>query len=115
MGGCLRHWLANYAKELRKQMPYLAEVLVLGNELCNHMIQILAPGTEIITPIRDKKLSREAEVEYLKTKGIIYSAEKAKYSINKGIWGTSVGGKETLNSMGMLPRSMANPGNKERQ
>lgn len=67
------------------------------------IIQILAPGTEIITPIRDKKLSREEEVEYLKSKGIIFSAEKAKYSINKGIWGTSVGGKETLNSMGQLP------------
>jgi len=67
------------------------------------VIQILGPGLEIITPIRDKKLSREAEVEYLKSKGIIFSAEKAKYSINKGLWGTSVGGKETLNSMGMLP------------
>lgn len=67
------------------------------------IIQILAPGSEIITPIRDKRLSREEEVEYLKSKGIIFSAEKAKYSINKGIWGTSVGGKETLNSMGQLP------------
>lgn len=67
------------------------------------IIQILAPGTEIITPIRDKKLSREAEIEYLKSKGVVYNFEKAKYSINKGIWGTSVGGKETLNSMGQLP------------
>ncbi|MEQ1588339.1 MAG: argininosuccinate synthase domain-containing protein, partial [Cyclobacteriaceae bacterium] len=67
------------------------------------IIQILAPGTEIITPIRDKKLSREAEIEYLKLKGVIYNFDKAKYSINKGIWGTSVGGKETLNSMGQLP------------
>jgi len=67
------------------------------------VIQILAPGTEIITPIRDKRLSREEEVAYLKSKGILFSAEKARYSINKGIWGTSVGGKETLQSMGMLP------------
>ncbi|MBL7864128.1 MAG: argininosuccinate synthase [Cyclobacteriaceae bacterium] len=67
------------------------------------IIQILAPGLEIITPIRDQKLSREAEIEYLKSKGIAYSAKKATYSINKGLWGTSVGGKETLNSMGMLP------------
>jgi len=67
------------------------------------IIQILHPGAEIITPIRDKKLSREEEVAYLKTKGIHFSAEKAKYSINKGIWGTSVGGKETLNSLGQLP------------
>ncbi len=67
------------------------------------VIQILAPGLEIITPIRDKKLSREAEIEYLKSKGVAFNFEKAKYSINKGLWGTSVGGKETLNSLGMLP------------
>lgn len=67
------------------------------------VIQILGPGLEIITPIRDKKLSREEEIEYLKAKGVAFNFEKAKYSINKGLWGTSVGGKETLNSMGMLP------------
>ena len=67
--------------------------------------QILAPGLEIITPIRDKKLSREAEIDYLKSKGIEFNAAKAAYSINKGLWGTSVGGRETLNSLGMLPES----------
>ncbi|HZY83153.1 MAG TPA: argininosuccinate synthase domain-containing protein [Cyclobacteriaceae bacterium] len=67
------------------------------------VIQILAPGLGIITPIRDLRLSREAEIEYLKANGVQMNFEKAKYSINKGIWGTSVGGKETLNSMGMLP------------
>jgi argininosuccinate synthase len=67
------------------------------------IIQILAPGTEIITPIRDMKLSREAEIEYLKSKGVVFNFEKAKYSINKGIWGTSIGGRETLNSLGQLP------------
>lgn len=67
------------------------------------VIQILAPGIEIITPIRDLRLSREAEIEYLKKNGVQMNFEKAKYSINKGLWGTSVGGKETLNSLGMLP------------
>jgi argininosuccinate synthase len=67
------------------------------------VIQILAPGVEIITPIREKRLSREAEIEYLRGHGVDMNFEKAKYSINKGLWGTSVGGKETLNSMGMLP------------
>lgn len=67
------------------------------------VLQILGPGLEIITPIRDKKLSREAEIEYLKANGVVFNFEKAKYSINKGLWGTSVGGRETLNSMGMLP------------
>jgi argininosuccinate synthase len=67
------------------------------------VLQILGPGLEIITPIRDKKLSREEEIEYLKANGVVFNFEKAKYSINKGLWGTSVGGRETLNSMGMLP------------
>lgn len=67
------------------------------------VLQILAPAISIITPIRDKRLSREQEIAYLKQNGIALNFEKAKYSINKGIWGTSVGGQETLNSMGMLP------------
>ncbi|GAO43163.1 argininosuccinate synthase [Flavihumibacter petaseus] len=69
------------------------------------VFHIMIPGVEIITPIRDLKLSREAEIEYLKSKGVNMNAEKAKYSINKGLWGTSVGGKETLSSNGMLPES----------
>jgi argininosuccinate synthase len=67
------------------------------------VIQILAPRMEIITPIREKRLSREAEIEYLRSNGVEVNFEKARYSINKGLWGTSVGGKETLNSLGMLP------------
>jgi argininosuccinate synthase len=67
------------------------------------VIQILAPGLEIITPIRDLRLSREAEIEYLRNNGVQMNFDKARYSINKGIWGTSVGGRETLQSLGMLP------------
>lgn len=69
------------------------------------IFHIMIPGVEIITPIRDLRLSREEEIEYLKTKGVEINTEKAKYSINKGLWGTSVGGKETLNSRGFLPES----------
>jgi len=67
------------------------------------VFNIMIPGVEIITPIRDLKLSREAEIEYLKKKGVEMNFEKAAYSINKGLWGTSVGGKETLSSKGILP------------
>lgn len=67
------------------------------------VFHILIPGVEIITPIRDLKLSREAEIDYLKGKGVNMNFAKAMYSINKGLWGTSVGGKETLSSKGMLP------------
>jgi argininosuccinate synthase len=69
------------------------------------VFHIMIPGVEIITPVRDLKLSREAEIEYLKAKGVDMNVEKAKYSINKGLWGTSIGGKETLNSKGMLPEA----------
>jgi argininosuccinate synthase len=69
------------------------------------ILNIDLPGIEIITPIRDNKLSREEEIAYLKSKGVEMNFEKAAYSINKGLWGTSVGGKETLHSKGMLPES----------
>jgi argininosuccinate synthase len=67
------------------------------------IFNIMIPGIEIITPIRDLKLSREQEIDYLKMKGVDMNFSKAMYSINKGLWGTSVGGKETLSSKGMLP------------
>ncbi len=67
------------------------------------IFHIMIPGVEIITPIRDLKLSREEEIAYLKAKGVDMNFDKSMYSINKGLWGTSVGGKETLSSKGMLP------------
>ncbi|QLE02707.1 argininosuccinate synthase [Galbibacter sp. BG1] len=67
------------------------------------IFQILAPEIEIITPIRDNKLSRQEEIDFLKSKGVNMQWEKAKYSINKGLWGTSVGGDETLTSHLPLP------------
>ena len=63
----------------------------------------LAPDIKIITPIRDNKLSRQQEITYLQSKGIDMSWSKAKYSINKGLWGTSIGGAETLTSYQSLP------------
>jgi argininosuccinate synthase len=69
------------------------------------IFQILAPEVEIITPIRDLKLSRQEEIDYLKKHGVSMNFEKAAYSVNKGIWGTSVGGKETLTSSDYLPES----------
>ena len=67
------------------------------------IFNIMIPCVEILTPIRDLRLSREQEIEYLKSKGVNMNFSKAVYSINKGLWGTSVGGKETLSSRGMLP------------
>lgn len=67
------------------------------------IFHILCPQIDIITPIRDLKLSREAEIAYLKANGVDMDFEKAAYSVNKGLWGTSVGGKETLTSHQNLP------------
>lgn len=69
------------------------------------VFQLLAPEIEIITPIRDLKLSRQAEIEYLAQHGVSIDWQKAQYSINKGLWGTSVGGAETLNSRQPLPET----------
>ncbi len=78
------------------------------------IFQILAPEIEIITPIRDLKLTRQEEIEYLKENGIDIPWKKAQYSINKGLWGTSVGGKETLTSNLPLPEE-AYPSQLEKQ
>jgi argininosuccinate synthase len=69
------------------------------------IFQTLAPNIQIITPIRDQKLTRTQEIEYLQANGVNLSWEKAKYSINKGLWGTSVGGAETLTSHQALPET----------
>ncbi|MFT5918162.1 MAG: argininosuccinate synthase [Flammeovirgaceae bacterium] len=67
------------------------------------VFQLIAPEIEILTPIRDQSLSRKAEIAYLESYGVETDWKKAQYSINKGIWGTSVGGAETLTSDKPLP------------
>lgn len=69
------------------------------------VLNLILPDVEIITPIRDLQLSREAEIDWLKKNGYKFDFTKAEYSINKGLWGTSVGGKETLTSDQPLPES----------
>ncbi len=96
--------IANYAKEINADYVAHGSTGAGNDQVRFDMIfNILIPKTGIITPIRDLKLSREAEIEYLKKHNVAFNFEKAKYSINKGIWGTSVGGKETLTSNLMLP------------
>ncbi len=67
------------------------------------IFQTICPGIKILTPIRDQKISREKEIEFLHQHGVEMNREKAKYSINQGLWGTSVGGAETLTSDQYLP------------
>ncbi len=95
---------ATYAREIRADAVAHGSTGAGNDQVRFDMIlNILVPGIEIITPIRDMKLSREDEIRFLKSKGVQMNFDKAMYSINKGLWGTSVGGKETLKSLGMLP------------
>lgn len=67
------------------------------------VFQSIIPDVQILTPIRDQRLSRQEEIAYLEAHGVAMDFKKAAYSINKGLWGTSVGGKETLTSSDYLP------------
>lgn len=98
--------IVHYAKSIKAK--YIAHGSTgAGNDQVRFdlIFQILAPEVEIITLIRDQQLSREDEIAYLKSQGIDVPWEKAKYSINQGLWGTSVGGAETLTSNEALPDS----------
>jgi argininosuccinate synthase len=96
--------IAEHAKKLNADAVAHGSTGAGNDQVRFDMIfHIMIPGIEILTPIRDLKLSREEEIAYLKKKGVEMNFEKAVYSINKGLWGTSVGGKETLSSKGMLP------------
>jgi len=98
--------VAEYAKELKAD--YVAHGSTgAGNDQVRFdmVFQSIIPGIKIITPIRDMRLSRDAEISFLKEHGVEMNFKKAQYSINKGLWGTSVGGKETLTSKDHLPEA----------
>ncbi len=98
--------IAEYANEITAD--YIAHGSTgAGNDQVRFdmIFSILAPDIEILTPIRDQQLSREEEIAYLAENGIQMDAEKARYSINQGLWGTTIGGKETLTSNLPLPEN----------
>ncbi|AKQ44676.1 argininosuccinate synthase [Rufibacter radiotolerans] len=98
--------IAKYAQEVGAEAVAHGSTGAGNDQVRFDMVfNILIPNVEIITPIRDLKLSREEEIAYLKERGVEMDFQKAQYSINKGIWGTSVGGKETLTSDQALPES----------
>jgi argininosuccinate synthase len=69
------------------------------------LIAHVYPTAQIITPIRDLQLSRQEELDFLHVHGFHENFIKANYSINKGLWGTSIGGQETLQSHTHIPES----------
>ncbi len=97
---------AKYAKKIGAN--YLAHGSTgAGNDQVrfDSIFHILLPNTPIITPIRDLKLSRNEEIAFLQEHGVEIDFQASQYSINKGIWGTSIGGRETLTSHESLPES----------
>ena len=98
--------IINYAKEIGA--AYVAHGSTgAGNDQVRFDLtfQILAPEIKILTPTRDMTLTREYEISYLKEHGYTADFKRMEYSINKGLWGTSIGGKETLKSDQTLPES----------
>ena len=96
--------IIKYAKQIGAQ--YVAHGSTgAGNDQVRFDLtfQILAPEIKILTPTRDMTLTREYEINYLKQHGYEADFKKMEYSINKGLWGTSIGGKETLKSNETLP------------
>ncbi len=96
--------IVNYAKSIGAS--YIAHGSTgAGNDQVRFdmIFQTIAPEIQIITPIRDQQISRKQETAYLKENGIDISWEQTKYSVNRGLWGTSVGGVETLSSNKALP------------
>lgn len=96
--------VARKAKELKAE--YVAHGSTgAGNDQVRFdlVFRIMIPEVNVLTPIRDLKLSRQEEIEYLRKHGVDAEWSKAKYSINKGLWGTTVGGEETLTSDQFLP------------
>lgn len=102
--------IANFAKKIGASHLAHGSTGAGNDQVRFDMIfQTLAPELTIITPIRDLQLTRQEEIDYLKKQGIHLSWNKAQYSINKGLWGTSIGGKETLNSRDPLPEEAYTP------
>ncbi|MCC8155111.1 MAG: argininosuccinate synthase [Tannerellaceae bacterium] len=98
--------IINYAKEIGADAVAHGSTGA-GNDQVRFDLtfDVIAPEIEIITPTRDMNLSREYEINYLKEHGYEADFVKMEYSINKGLWGTSVGGKETLHSNQTLPET----------
>jgi len=66
-------------------------------------LRTLAPELEIIAPVRDRNFKRQEELDFLQARGLPVPPFGASYSINRGLWGVSIGGKETLTSQGSIP------------
>jgi argininosuccinate synthase len=68
-------------------------------------LRTLAPELEVLAPVRDQAFKRQDELEYLQERNLPVPPYGAAYSTNRGLWGVTIGGKETLTSSGSIPES----------
>jgi argininosuccinate synthase len=68
-------------------------------------LRTLAPDLEVFAPVRDKAFKRQEELDYLVARNMPVPPHGAAYSINRGLWGVTIGGTETLTSKGSIPDS----------
>ena len=68
-------------------------------------LRTLAPDLEVLAPVRDRAFKRQEELEYLQKRNLPVPPHGAAYSINRGLWGVTIGGTETLTSSGSIPDS----------
>lgn len=68
-------------------------------------LRTLNPGLEVLAPVRDNSWMREEQLAYLREHDLPLPAQGSAYSINRGLWGITIGGKETLTSDGSIPES----------
>jgi len=66
-------------------------------------LRTLAPDLEVLAPVRDQAFKRQDELEYLQQRALPVPPFGAAYSVNRGLWGVTIGGKETLTSAGSIP------------
>jgi argininosuccinate synthase len=66
-------------------------------------LRTLAPELEVLAPIRDEGLSRAREIQWLAERGVAWPHQRADYSVNSGLWGTTIGGRETNDSIESIP------------
>src|SRR6185437_9920149 len=98
--------IAHMARELGTNM-IAHGCTAAGNDQVRFEVALrtLAPDLEVLAPVRDRSFKRQEELDYLQTRGLPVPPFGAAYSVNRGLWGVTIGGRETLTSVGSIPES----------
>jgi len=98
--------LANLAGELGSE-TVAHGCTAAGNDQVRFeiVLKTLAPKLEVLAPVRDHAWARDDQLDYLDSRGLPHPATGSAYSINRGLWGVTIGGTETLGSAASIPES----------